>query len=182
MTTEQDHKDRMIYQVRIYGDPVLRKEAQPIDNIDSSLCQLAEDMFVTMRQAEGVGLAAPQIGLSIALTVLDPRPLEEDTQPLVVINPRIVDQQGEFSFEEGCLSIPEIRLDVVRPEYIVVEGLDLDGNPVCIETGGIVARILQHEIDHLNGTLFVDRLGTVQRQMIEAQLQEIEEGRKREGE
>ena len=170
----------MIYQVRIYGDPVLRKEARPIENIDEFLCRLADDMFVTMHQSQGVGLAAPQIGLSIALTVLDPRPLDEDSEPQVLINPKVVDRQGEFSYEEGCLSIPDIRLDVVRPEHIVVEGLDLDGNPVCIETGGIVGRILQHEIDHLNGTLFVDRLSSVQRQMIENQLQQIEEARKRE--
>lgn len=181
MRKQQNHKDRVLYQVRIYGDPVLRKRAQPIDHIDGSLCQLAEDMFKTMYEAQGVGLAAPQIGLSIALAVIDPRPLEENTKPLVVINPKIVDQQGECSLEEGCLSIPEIRVDVVRPEFLVVEGLTLEGTPIRIETGGIVARILQHEIDHLNGTLFIDRLGMVQRQMIESQLQDIGDTRKREG-
>ena len=163
-----------MYRVRIYGDPILRQRAQHIENIDEALRRLASDMFTTMQETQGVGLAAPQIGKSIALAVIDPRPLEKEAKPFVVINPRITEQQGELSFEEGCLSIPEIRQDVIRPEFIVVEGLDLEGNPICIETGGIIARILQHEIDHLNGKLFIDHLGTVQRQMIESQLKEIE--------
>ena len=166
-----------MYRVRIYGDPVLRKQAQQIEHIDEFLRKLAENMFETMREAQGVGLAAPQIGQSISLAVIDPRPLQEETKPFVIINPKLVDQKGECSFEEGCLSIPDIRLDVVRPEFVVVEGLDLEGNPTCIETDGILARILQHEIDHLNGTLFIDRLGTVQRRMIESQLEEIERKR-----
>ena len=182
MKSHQNHNGCGLYQVRIYGDPVLRQKARRVEQIDEILSRLAEDMFRTMRESQGVGLAAPQVGQSIALAVLDPRPLQEDTEPLVVINPKIVAERGECGFEEGCLSIPDLRMDVVRPEFIVVEGLDLNGNPFCIETGGIVARILQHEIDHLNGTLFVDRLGTVQRQLIEAHLQEIERAWRHEGE
>lgn len=170
-----------MHRVRIYGDPILRQRAHPIENIDDFIRSLVDTMFQTMHVAQGVGLAAPQIGQSIALTVIDPRPIQEDSEPFVILNPRIVDQKGEFSFEEGCLSIPDIRQDVIRPEFIVVEGLNLEGKTISVETGGILARILQHEIDHLNGKLFIDHLGTVQRRMIESQLKEIEQKQKREG-
>ncbi|UCE18401.1 MAG: peptide deformylase [Gemmatimonadota bacterium] len=163
-----------MYRIRVYGDPVLRKQAQPITEIDASLRTLVDQMFQTMWQAEGVGLAAPQIGRSIALTVIDPRPLQKDTEPLVILNPRIVEERGACGFEEGCLSVPEIKQDVIRSEFVVVEGMDLEGKTLRIETGDLLARILQHEIDHLNGTLFIDRLATVQRQMVQAQLDAIE--------
>ncbi|MFQ6093258.1 MAG: peptide deformylase [bacterium] len=171
----------MIFRIRLYGDPVLHKRAQPIQEIDESLRKLAEEMFETMWEAQGVGLAAPQIGRSIALAVIDPRPLKQDAKPLVIVNPKVVDQRGECSFEEGCLSIPEIKQEVVRPEFVVVEGLDLEGNPICVETGDLLARILQHEVDHLNGTLFIDRLSAVQRQMIQAQLDAIEQAQEQDG-
>ena len=164
----------MMHRVRIYGDPLLRQRAQDIETIDGSLRLLAEEMFVTMYREHGVGLAAPQIGRPVSLFVMDPRPLEDGSSPLVLLNPRLIDQRGEFLFEEGCLSIPDIRVDLVRPDCVAVEGMDLDGKPVCIEARGVVGRILQHEIDHLNGTLFVDRLGTIRQQMIAAQLEELE--------
>jgi peptide deformylase len=170
----------MKYRVRVYGDPVLRKQAEPIEDIDGSLRKLVDDMFETMWHDQGVGLAAPQVGRSIALAVIDPRPLQNNTEPLVLLNPRIIEQRGESSFEEGCLSIPELRHDVIRSEFVVVEGTDMEGKLVRIETGGILARILQHEIDHLHGTLFIDRLSTTQRQMLQARLEAIAEAQGRE--
>ena len=100
--------------------------------------------------------------------------MQKEAQPLVILNPSIVEQEGECSFEEGCLSVPEVKQDVVRSEIVVVEGMDLEGNPIRIETGEMLARILQHEIDHLNGTLFIDRLGAVQRGMLKSHLDAIE--------
>lgn len=172
----------MIYRIRVYGDPVLRRKTQPISDIDGSLRTLVNDMFRTMWNAEGVGLAAPQIGHSISLAVIDPRPLQKEAKPLVILNPRVIEQRGECSFEEGCLSVPEIKQDVIRSEDVVVEGMDLEGNTFHIETAGLLARILQHEIDHLNGTLFIDRLGAVQRQMLEAQLDAIENAQRQDEE
>lgn len=168
----------MMHRVRIYGDPVLRQKAQDVQDIDGSLRLLADDMLATMYSEHGVGLAAPQVGRSVSLIVLDPRPLQDGTRPMVLCNPRLIDQRGEFLFEEGCLSIPDIRMDLVRPDFVAIEGMDLDGKPVCIEARGITGRILQHEIDHLNGTLFVDRLGSIRQQMIAAQLDELERSQK----
>ena len=123
----------MKYRIRVYGDPVLRKQAQSVTEIDAALRTLVDDMFETMWSAEGVGLAAPQVGQSIALAVIDPRPLQKEARSLVILNPTIVEQRGECSFEEGCLSVPEIRHDVVRSESIVVEGMDLEGRHIHIE-------------------------------------------------
>ncbi len=164
----------MTHRIRMYGDPVLRQQAQDIEVIDGSLRLLAEDMFATMYREHGVGLAAPQIGRLISLIVIDPRPLQDSARPLALVNPRLIDQRGEFVFEEGCLSIPDIRVDLVRPDFVAVEGVDLEGKSVCIETSGVTGRILQHEIDHLKGTLFVDLLGSIRQQMIAAQLEELE--------
>ena len=166
-------------EIKTYPDNILRKKCEPIEKITEGERELFEKMLFTMRYSYGIGLAAPQIGRSIALAVIDPRPLQEDAKPLVILNPTLVEQRGECSFEEGCLSIPDVRQDVVRPESIVVTGLDLEGNPTSIETGGLLARILQHEIDHLNGVLFTDRLGSVQRQMIQAQLDALGDARER---
>jgi len=167
--------------LRIYGDPVLRQQAREVDVFDDRLRELAEDMFAVMYAEHGVGLAAPQVGQPLAMAVIDPRPLDEGTKPFVILNPRLVETRGEFCFEEGCLSIPDIRVDLVRPDSVVVEGVNLVGKPFHVEASGVLGRILQHEIDHLNGMLFIDRLGTIRQQMIAAQLEEIERSRKQTG-
>ena len=146
--------------IRIAGDPVLRKRAGDIENIDGDVAKLAVAMGRTMRKANGLGLAAPQVGVSRRLFVWRAGPYE---QPDAIINPRITESGGQWCFTEGCLSIPGLFWEIVRPKEIMVEGVDLDGNQIALEADEIVARLFQHEIDHLDGTLMIDRLGADER-------------------
>lgn len=146
------------------GDAVLREKAEPVEGVTAELRKLVADMFETMYAAEGVGLAAPQIGLGIRVVVIDPH--DEQTEPFALFNPDVVATGAELEKgEEGCLSIPGIRDIVERPSTCVVEALDREGRPVVIEAEGLLARILQHEVDHLNGVLFLDRLSPIKRRM-----------------
>ena len=154
----------MIREIRMLGDAVLREKAQPVSEVTDELRALLPDMFETMYAAEGVGLAAPQIGLGIRVIVVDPH--DEVTQPFALFNPEVVVTGAETEkSEEGCLSIPGIRELVERPTTCVVEGLDPEGKPVHLEADGFLARILQHEVDHLNGVLFLDHLSPIKRRM-----------------
>lgn len=154
----------MIREIRMLGEPVLREKAQPVPEVTDELRALVGDMFETMYAAEGVGLAAPQIGLGIRVIVVDPH--DEETVPFALFNPEVVTLGAETEkSEEGCLSIPGIRELVTRPTTCVVEALDRDGNPVHLEAEGFLARILQHEVDHLNGVLFLDHLSPIKRRM-----------------
>ena len=146
------------------GDPVLREKAEPVPEVTDELRALIADMFETMYAAEGVGLAAPQIGLGIRVLVIDPH--DEETEPFALLNANVV-EQGEATEknEEGCLSIPGIRDIVERSSTVVVEAMDIDGRPVRLEAEGFLARILQHEVDHLNGVLFLDHLSPIKRRM-----------------
>ena len=146
------------------GDPVLREKAQPVPEVNEELRRLIADMFETMYAAEGVGLAAPQIGLGIRVIVVDPQ--DEATQPFALFNAEVVSQGGETDkAEEGCLSIPGVRDVVERSTSVVVEALDVQGKPVRIEADGFLARVLQHEVDHLDGVLFLDHLSPIKRRM-----------------
>ena len=154
-----------VLRMRYLGDPVLRVEAEEIDAVDDELRTLARDMFDTMYDEDGVGLAGPQIGVTRRIIVVDPR--EQGMEPLALINPAILSESAEEDrAEEGCLSIPGLRELVDRSVSVVVEALDLDGKPVRIEADGLLARILQHEIDHLDGVLFLDRLSPLKRKML----------------
>lgn len=154
----------MIRDIRMLGDSVLREKAQPVPEITEELRALLPDMYDTMYAAEGVGLAAPQIGLGIRVIVIDPH--DEVTAPFALFNPEVVATGSETEkSEEGCLSIPGIRELVERPTTCVVEALDPAGEPVHIEAEGFLARILQHEVDHLNGVLFLDHLSPIKRRM-----------------
>ena len=154
----------MIREIRILGDPVLREPAQPVPEVTDELRKLVEDMYETMYGAEGVGLAAPQIGLGIRVIVVDPQ--DEETERFALFNPEVVVQSSDTAkSEEGCLSIPGIREIVERPATCVVEAIDIEGKPVRMEAEGLLARILQHEVDHLNGVLFLDRLSPIKRRM-----------------
>ena len=154
----------MVREIRFLGDPVLRAVAEPVPEVTSELRTLVSDMFETMYAAEGVGLAAPQIGLGIRVIVVDPH--DESTKPFALFNPDVVAQGSETEkSEEGCLSIPGIRDVVERPATCVVEALDIDGRAVRMEAEGLLARILQHEVDHLNGILFLDHLSPIKRRM-----------------
>jgi len=141
------------YDIRIIGDPVLRQGAQDITDIDGSLVQLAEDMLETMYAAPGIGLAAPQIGVNKKLFVWD-----LGDGPNAMINPTITESDGEWVFEEGCLSVPGLSWEIVRPKQIHIVGVDLDGNEMVYEADELEARMFQHEMDHLEGTLLIERL------------------------
>ena len=164
-----------------YGDPILRKEAQPITPDYPNLKQLIDDMFETMYTADGVGLAAPQIDLSIQLVVIGFRPYDEATDTYgpeeerhVLINPEILEERGEKQyFNEGCLSLPELHEDVLRPEKILLRWLDENFEEHTEEIGGMFARVAQHEIDHLHGKVFTDRLSPLRKTMIKRKLNNI---------
>lgn len=157
------------------GDPVLREKAQAVALVDDGIRQLVKDMFETMYQEDGVGLAAPQIGLGQRVIVVDPR--AEDVAPFALVNPVIVELSEELERgEEGCLSIPGLK-DIVERSYgVVAEGLDENGKPMHIEAEGLLARILQHEVDHLDGILFVDRVSPLKRKMLLKKWQKVKPG------
>ncbi len=140
-------------EIRIIGDPVLRKPANEVTELTGSLARLADDMFTTMYEAPGIGLAAPQVGVQKRFFVYD-----HGERSGVVVNPRIEESDGEWVFEEGCLSVPGLSWEITRPKTIHLVGVDLDGNEVSIEADELEARLFQHELDHLDGILLVDHL------------------------
>jgi peptide deformylase len=141
------------YSIRVVGDPVLRQRAAEVTNIDGRLAKLAEDMIATMYEAPGVGLAAPQVGVEKRMFVYD-----VGEGPLTIVNPVIVESDGEWTFDEGCLSVPGLSWEVVRPKTVLLRGVDLDGNDVEVEADELLARCFQHEVDHLDGVLVLERL------------------------
>lgn len=157
----------------LYPDPRLKKVSKPVQTFDAPLKQLAARMFELMREAKGVGLAAPQVGLNIRLFVMNPTGEPQDDR--VYVNPVLSDGDGEEEAEEGCLSLPEIHTNVVRFKQLKMNAQDLDGNPVEEVAGGFVPRIWQHEFDHLNGTLLTDRMGPVARMAARRTLKDLEE-------
>jgi len=165
-------------EVRLIGDPILRKRAKKVNNFDNIIKELTEEMFSTMYLYEGVGLAAPQVGVSLRLFIMDSR---EENGKKVVINPEIIEFLGEdVSEEEGCLSIPEIFEDVVRPEGVKVKYQDLEGKLIEEELHGYQARIFQHENDHLDGILFTDKLSLLKKTRIKKELSNLtQKGKKR---
>ena len=156
-------------EIKIYPDPVLRKKTNLVEKIGIDEQKLAYDMIETMRFAKGVGLAAPQIGVSKRIIVIEDA--EGDNKVvLTLINPKITQKKGKVKFCEGCLSLPGISSDVVRPESITVEAQNLDGDMLKINAEGLLARIIQHEIDHLDGIVFIDRISFLKRKKIIKQL------------
>lgn len=155
----------MIYPIVKFPDPVLQKPAEPITVFDAKLRQLVDDMFASMYDAQGIGLAAPQIGISQRLTVIDVSFQKNPEDKIVLINPEIVEKSGKQVEEEGCLSLPEIRDRVVRAAQVKVRAQDADGKPVEVEGTELLARALQHEIDHLDGILFIFRLSRLKRDL-----------------
>lgn len=154
-----------LLEIKTFPDPVLRRECREVEKIDEELRTLAKDMAETMYQAPGVGLAAPQVGKPIRLIVCDPSTQDEPPQLMTLVNPEIVEEEGEISIEEGCLSCPDIQIPVDRAARVVVEAQDLEGNPVTIEAEDFAAIVLQHEIDHLEGNLIVDHLSGLKRSL-----------------
>ncbi len=175
----QTVKDGTILPIRLYDDPILRSKATPVTEIDDQLIQLIRSMFATLYNAPGIGLAANQVGETVAVTVIDISDLEEGkgTKPMVLINPVIEAFSEETAeFEEGCLSLPDLRATVVRPAEIQVRFYDEQMREHRMTTGGLLARVMQHEIDHLNGIYFFDHLSPVQRARIFYQLRQIRKG------
>lgn len=155
-----------ILSVRLYGDPVLRRRAEPVAEVTAEIHTLLDDMVETMYDHAGIGLAAPQVGVSLRLLVLD----EGGRAARAYLNPAIVEQGGQVTEEEGCLSLPGLFADVTRAEWVVVEAQDRAGAPIRRRATDLLARVFQHEIDHLNGVLFIDRLDKVTRDRIKRQI------------
>src|SRR5437879_12767381 len=176
----------MRYSIIQYGDPILRSKGKHIEKIDNRIRELAQNMIETMHAANGVGLAAPQVGESLQLTVLDVSQVEDrpstmklngentdpqSAMPLVLINPEIdLGSETEMG-TEGCLSFPEITGEIERAQSIIVRAQNLDGDPIEIETAGFLARAIQHEVDHLNGILFIDRMRSAGKTSVSRKLQ-----------
>ena len=156
-----------VLKVRKYGDPVLRRRAAEISEVTPEIHRTIADMVETMYDEAGIGLAAPQVGVSLRLMVVGH---DERREPRALINPRIVDRGGQVTAEEGCLSIPGVFAQVARAEWVDVEAKDVDGHPVKLHGRGLLARVLQHEIDHLDGVLFIDHLDPVARDRIKRRI------------
>jgi len=151
-----------ILEIKEYGEPVLREKAMPVKEITSEILNFIKDMAETMYADSGVGLAAPQVGVSKRIMVID----EEEDGLMVLINPMIVKSEGEVVAEEGCLSIPGVYSQVRRSSKVTVKALNENGDPIEITKEGLTSRALQHEIDHLDGILFIDRIGRMERQIL----------------
>jgi peptide deformylase len=170
----------MIYPIVAYGDPVLKKVAKNVEKDKIDLKKLAEDMFETMYNAHGVGIAAPQIGMSLRLFVVDGSPLDEEALKdfkKVFVNPTIIEEKGDdWPYEEGCLSIPGIRSEVMRPERVKLHYFDEEWMEHTKVFSGIAARIIQHEYDHIEGVLFIDYLPPIKKRLIKGKLSNISKG------
>lgn len=180
----------MVREIVLYGDPVLREKCAPVEEVTDELRQLTDDMIETMRAAEGVGLAAPQIGIPIQLAVIDvshdPECITylrvdgqdaalDDIMPLIFFNPDLDSGKKKVAEPEGCLSFPDMRADIARPPEVRAKLQLLDGRTVEIETDGLLARAIRHETDHLNGILFIDRMSTAAKLKFRRQLRYMQE-------
>jgi peptide deformylase len=176
----------MLLEILHYPNPILRESSKPVTEFDSSLEVLAQNMLETMYQAHGIGLAAPQIGELKQFLVIDCRPQDESgryeierqteleqkiLQPLFMANPKVLTQKGSTTYREGCLSVPSFYETVKRHKHIIVQYQDLQGNPQTLETDGLLAIVIQHEMDHLAGTLFIDHLSFSNSQKIKKQIE-----------
>jgi peptide deformylase len=158
-----------------YGNPILKSRASEIEHVDESLRHLSEEMFATLERSRGVGLAAPQVGVSLRLVVLS-IPQEDGTRwKCVIINPEMVERKGSVRSEEGCLSVPGVWEEISRSAEIEVKGLDLEGKEIRVKGEGLLARTLQHELDHLDGILIVDRLSPLKRHVLKKHLRKLEQ-------
>ncbi len=164
-----------LLKVITYGHPVLRKKAEKINEIDDDLLRFIDDMYETMVEADGIGLAAPQVNRSIRLIVIGLDLIDEELEPMAFLNPEIIEKSEETEpMEEGCLSIPGIREEVIRPVKVKVKFNDVDGNEQIWDAEGLLAKVFQHEIDHLNGILFTDRISPVKKSLIADELKNLE--------
>lgn len=166
-----------ILKLRKYGETVLRKKAEDITLIDEEIKKLASDMVETLKSIGGIGLAGNQIGVAKKIFVIDRTQIDGEEEPLIMINPELAETSGEQVFEEGCLSAPGIYEDVTRSSKVKVRGLNLEGEKIEVEGEGLLSRALLHEMDHLNGVLFIDHLSTIKRKLLGKKLRKISEGK-----
>src|SRR5215467_10045520 len=171
--SESSAAPRKIYPVVKYGDPILEKPTAVITEFAEELAELAEDMFATMYAAQGIGLAAPQIGKGIRLAVVDVTSGKNPEAKIVLANPEIIHAEGEVREEEGCLSIPGFRGYVVRPQFVTVRAQNAKGEPFEIRGENLLARAFCHEIDHLNGILFLQHLSMLKRDLIKRKIKKL---------
>ena len=161
-------------EILTYPDKFLNKPTKPLENIDGDVQEMIDKMATTMYEAPGVGLAAIQVGWNKSLLVYDVSPRDENHSLHVLINPKVIAQEGEIISEnEGCLSVPELRADVKRAASVTIEGFDREGKPLRFDAEGLLAIVLQHEIDHLNGTLFLARISSLKREMYKRRMNKI---------
>ena len=162
--------------ITIYGDKILRKKANKVTEVDLKTIELIKNMFDTMRNANGIGLAANQVGADKSIFVIDISPVEghEDSKPLAIINPQIIKRSEEkVKIEEGCLSIPDIRVEIDRPEAITILYQDTDLKEHTLEADGLLARVMQHEFDHLQGVLFTDLISDIEKKKLKKEINKI---------
>lgn len=155
-----------------YGNPILKKVCDAVDDFNA-LPSLVDDMFDTMYEAEGIGLAANQVGLNMNLFIIDVTLTEETDEIFIFVNGKITESHGESWLEEGCLSIPDLRLDIKRPEFITFQYQNIDGEEKVSEFEGLIARAIQHEMDHLNGVFIIDRVSSAERLLVQRELKYI---------
>lgn len=168
----------MIYEIRIYGDPILKKKAEPVTDFTSEIKEILDNMLETMYFAGGVGLAANQVGILKRLITMDTG-TKESPKPIKIVNPEIIEKSKEkVEYEEGCLSFPGITEKIYRPSKVKVKFLDENGNENIREFEGLEAIAIQHEIDHLNGILFIYRMSPIKRMMLDKKLKEIKNNNK----
>ena len=161
----------MTYEIRKFGDPVLKTQAAAVGEIDGKVARLVDDMFDTLYKSEsGLALAAPQIGVQKQIVVWD-----VDDEPMALINPQVVESSGEWVFDEGCLSIPGLYVEMLRPNQVLVRGFTVDGDEIEIEADELMGRMFQHEIDHLNGVLMFDRMEADQRKAALTEYRRLQE-------
>ncbi len=163
----------MILPILKYGMPELKRMSVLVDMFNGELEQLARNMIETMYSAPGIGLAAPQVGLNVRLATVDLSVGEDENQLITICNPEIVSAEGEQKSEEGCLSIPEFTDTITRPKKIVVRGKNIHGDQIVIEAEGLLARCFSHEIDHLDGVLFIDHLSPLKRSLIRNKIRKL---------
>ncbi len=163
----------MVREILIWPDPILKKKASSVAKVDATIRSLVADMFETMYAADGVGLAAPQVGVLKNVIVLDTTPRQPESRPIAMINPRIVAAEGKTVYTEGCLSIPGEAEDVERAAKVTVKFLDVDGQEQTLECEGLLAIAVQHETDHLNGIVYVDHVSTLKRELIRKKMKRL---------
>ncbi len=163
-----------IRKIVTFGHPVLHRKAQPIQEIDQEVSDLARDMILTMHAAPGIGLAGPQVGVGRRLITVDLSVGEKPEELIVLVNPEFLETDGEAVSEEGCLSVPGVHENVRRPARVVLKGTDLQGKERVIEATGILARVFCHELDHLNGRLFIEHLSALKKTLIKKKLKKVQ--------